>query len=383
MTIYLDHAATTPPRAEALQAMWPYLTDRFGNPSSVHERGHLAADALHRARTVIAELTSAAPDDVIFTSGGTESNNLGIVGLALAHPRGRHVVAARTEHQAVLKSIDALERLHGFAVTWLDVNHDGSINLDDVAAAVRDDTTLLTLMLANNEVGVIHPVAAAADIAHARGALVHCDAVQAAGWLDLTGLNVDALALSGHKVGAPQGIGAVVIPARLRVEPTVWGGGQQDARRSGTENLPGAIALATALALDERDRHADSTERVTQLRDTLIDGVLSVAPNATLTGPRSNRAPHIASFVFSGVNGETVLLALEERGIICSSGSACAAGRTDPSHVLLALGYAPQDAQTAIRFSLGRETSAEDIAATIEALRDTLSTLTRSDGRAN
>lgn len=363
--------------------MWPYLTDRFGNPSSVHERGHLAADALHRARTVIAELTSAAPDDVIFTSGGTESNNLGIVGLALAHPRGRHVVAARTEHQAVLRSIDALERLHGFAVTWLDVNHDGSINLDDVAAAVRDDTTLLTLMLANNEVGVIHPVAAAADIAHARGALVHCDAVQAAGWLDLTGLNVDALALSGHKVGAPQGIGAVVIPARLRVEPTVWGGGQQDARRSGTENLPGAIALATALALDERDRHADSTERVTQLRDTLIDGVLSVAPNATLTGPRSNRAPHIASFVFSGVNGETVLLALEERGIICSSGSACAAGRTDPSHVLLALGYAPQDAQTAVRFSLGRETSAEDIAATIEALRDTLSTLTRSDGRAN
>lgn len=372
---YFDHAATTQPRAEVLQAMWPYLTEQFGNASSVHERGKHAAEALDRARMVLAQLTGFASEDVVFTSGGTEADNLGIVGLALANPRGRHIISARTEHEAVLQSIAWLERMHGFTVTWLELDEAGVVTPAALSAALRPDTTLVSLMLVNNEIGTVQPIAKLAELAHASGALVHCDAVQAAGWFELTGLDVDALALSGHKIGAPQGIGAALIRSQLQLEPTVWGGGQQAGHRSGTENVPGAIALATALALAERDRLAGTSERVATLRDRLIAGVLAVAPQARITGPTQQRAPHIASFVFANVNGESVLLGLEERGILCSSGSACAAGSTDPSHVLIALGFDSALAHTSVRFSLGRETTEAEVDQAVSTLEATLAAL--------
>ncbi|MGV1034668.1 MAG: cysteine desulfurase family protein [Microbacteriaceae bacterium] len=393
---YLDHAATTQPRAEVLQAMWPYLTNEFGNASSVHERGQHAAEALNRARTVLAELTGFRPSDIVFTSGGTEADNLGIVGLALANPRGRHIVSARTEHDAVLQSIAWLERIHGFETSWVEAQPDGSMLVESLHDALRPNTTLVSLMLVNNEIGTVNPIAELTTAAHAVGALVHCDAVQAAGWFDLRGLGVDALAISGHKIGAPQGVGAALIRSHLPLEPTVWGGGQQDGRRSGTENVAGAVALATALALAERDRLAGASERIAALRDRLIDGVLTLAPQARLTGPGSirplrslsggeagietrrteiARAPHIASFVFEHVNGEALLIELERHGVICSSGSACAAGRTDPSHVLLALGFPPALAHTSVRFSLGHDTTELDINQALTALAASLKSL--------
>ncbi|MFM6974721.1 MAG: cysteine desulfurase family protein [Agromyces sp.] len=369
---YLDHAATTQPRAEVLQAMWPYLTTEFGNAASVHERGHAAAHAIERARFVIAELTGFQPDDVIFTSGGTEADNLGIAGLALANPRGKHIVSARTEHNAVLETLAWLERWHSFEVSWIAVDAEGRITEDALRAALRPDTTLVTLMLVNNEIGTVHPITELTAVAHEVGALVHCDAVQAAGWLPLGGLGVDALSLSGHKIGAPQGVGVTCVRAALPIEPTVWGGGQQAGRRSGTENVAGSVALATALALAERDRLDGLPERIAELRDRLIAGVRAVAPFAQLTGARDDRAAQIASFVFSDVNGEAVLLGLEERGVVCSSGSACAAGSTDPSHVLTAIGLPEALAHTAVRFSLGRDTTADEIDRAVTALEHTL-----------
>ncbi|MFM6973660.1 MAG: cysteine desulfurase family protein [Agromyces sp.] len=375
--IYLDHAATSPPRAEALHAMWPQLTTEFGNPSSVHERGRAAADALERARTVIAELTGFRADDVVFTSGGTESDNLAIAGLALGRPRGRHIVSARTEHEAVLQSLAWLERWHGFSVSWVTPEPDGRITAAAVRRELRSDSTLVSIMRVNNEIGTLNPIAEIAAAAHELGALVHSDAVQAVGWSDVRTLGVDALSLSGHKIGAPQGIGALCVRSGLPLEPTVWGGGQQRGRRSGTEPVALAVALASALAFAERDRQLGASEQLAELRDALIAGVRDVAPHAQLTGPERERAAHIASFVFPGVNGEAVLLGLEERGVTCSSGSACAAGRTDPSHVLMALGFPESLARTAVRFSLGRETSAADIERTIAALDDTLRELSR------
>lgn len=375
MTIYLDNAATTRPRPEALAAMWPYLTDQFGNPSSVHERGAQAKDAMDRARTVLAELSGFRPEDVVFTSGGTEADSLALIGLALANPRGRHLVSARTEHEAVLASIDQLVRLHGFAVSWVELAADGSVSAEALRAALRPDTALVSLMLVNNEIGTVQPIAELAAVAHEAGALFHTDAVQAAGWLPLAGLGVDALSLSGHKIGAPQGVGAALIRAELALEPTVPGGGQQRGRRSGTENVPGAVALATALALAERDRLAGASERIAAVRDALIRRVGEIAPQAQLTGPASGRAPANASFVFAGLNGEALLIELERHGVICSSGSACAAGRTDPSHVLLALGFSPELAHTSVRFSLGHDSTAADIEQAATALQASLNSL--------
>lgn len=375
--IYLDNAATSRPRAEALEAMWPYVTAEFGNPSSVHERGAHAAEALSRARTVIAEITGFASSDVIFTSGGTEADNLALIGLALASPRGRHVVSAPTEHEAVLQSIDYLVRLHGFTVSWVSPERDGTVSAETLRQALRADSTLVSLMLVNNEVGAINDVVHLAQIAHDAGALFHSDAVQAPGWLPLAGLGVDALTLSGHKIGAPQGIGVAVIRSSLPLEPTVLGGGQQKGRRSGTENVAGAVALATALALAERDRLTGVGQRVSELRDKLIEGVRRSVPEAHLTGPEpgAHRVAHIASFVLEKVSGEAILLELERRGVTCSSGSACAAGKNEPSHVLLALGYSPELAHTSVRFSLGHETDATEIDRTLQALIESVRTL--------
>ncbi len=384
--IYLDNAATTPVRPEALQAAWPWLTSEFGNPSSTHELGHRAAIALADARGSIAAWLGCRANEVVFTSGGTEGDNLAILGLALATARGRHIVSARTEHEAVLAAIDALVRLHDFEVTWVAVSSTGEISAEDLRAALRPDTTLVTLMLANNEIGTIHPIAEFSEIAHSVGALMHTDAVQAAGWLDtrVGALGVDALTLSGHKLGAPKGSGAVYLRGRLGVEPILHGGGQEFDRRSGTENVAWAVALATAISLLP-DPVADGA-RVAALRDAFITSVLSAIPRAGLTGPETSgtsgasgtsalRHPASASFTFEGLNGETLLLELESRGVIVSSGSACAAGRTDPSHVLLAVGLESDVAQTSVRFSFSHDTTAAQLEETAQALTAAVTTV--------
>ncbi|MDR5698888.1 cysteine desulfurase family protein [Agromyces aerolatus] len=367
--IFLDHAATSPVRREALEAMWPYLTGAFGNPSSQHRLGDEAARALAWARATVADATGARPGDVVFTSGGTEADNLALKGIALATPRGRHLVISPVEHEAVLESASYLERLHGFEVSLVAVDEHGLVHPDALARVLRDDTTLVSVQLANNEVGTVQPVAELAGLAHAAGARVHTDAVQAAGWLPLglDDLGVDALSLAGHKVGAPKGTGALVARGRVPLEPVLHGGGQERGRRSGTENVAGAVAFATALQLAEAER-AETSERVGVLRRELVARVLGEVPGARLTGDPESRLPGTASFVFPGAAGEAVLLELERDGVLSSSGSACAVGRDEPSHVLTAMGISPELAQTAVRFTLGRETSEDEVRAASDAV---------------
>jgi cysteine desulfurase len=378
--IYLDNAATTPVVPAALEAAWPWLTSEFGNPSSTHELGLRAKNALDHARTSIATWLDCPASDLVFTSGGTEGDNLAITGLALANPRGKHIISAKTEHEAVLETLDFLERVHGFEISWLNVDGQGNINLGDVQSALRPDTTLITLMLANNEIGTTHPLPSIIEAAHAVDALVHTDAVQAAGWFDLrVGKNgtlvsgIDALTISGHKLGAPKGSGVSYIRGRLAVEPLFHGGGQEFGRRSGTENVAWAVALATAVpALPEAELESS---RVRALRDKFIAQVLTTVPRARLTGNPVDRHPAIASFTFAGLNGETLLLELEQRGVVVSSGSACAAGSNDPSHVLIACGIEADVAQTSVRFSMSHSTTENELSAAARALADAVASV--------
>ena len=366
--IYLDNAATTPVRREVLEAMWPHLTSGFGNPSSHHQVGEAAAAALREARRSVARSLACRPGEVTFTSGGTESDNLAIKGIALGAPRGRHIVTTPIEHEAVLDSCDYLRRLHGFEITLLPVDAAGRVDPADLAHALRPDTTLVSVHYANNEVGTVQPLAELAAVA--QGVPFHTDAVQAGGWLDLNvkALGVDALSLSGHKLGAPPGIGAVFLRGRLVIEPLLHGGGQERGKRSGTENVAGAVALAVALRLAGEER-ALTAQRTSALRDEFIGTVLRQTPSARLTGHPTDRLPGTASFVFPGTSGEAVLLELEARGIVCSSGSACAAGSSEPSHVLTAMGLSADVALTAVRFTLGAGTSAAEAAEAAASVR--------------
>lgn len=366
--IYLDNAATTATRREVLEAMWPYLTGEFGNPSSTHDLGRSASLALEDARARVAAVFGARAAEVTFTSGGTEADNLAVKGIALATPRGKHIVTSVVEHPAILESCEYLERHHGFEVTVVGVDGEGLVTPEDVASALREDTTLVTIMTANNEVGAIQPIAELALHAKEHSIPFHTDAVQAAGWIDLhlDTLGVDAVSISGHKLGAPKGIGALISRGRVPLEPLMSGGGQERGRRSGTQNVAGAVGLATALELAVARTAGPA---LVALRDALITGVLASVPGAILTGPRDKRLPASASFCFPGTSGESVLLGLEARGIVCSSGSACAAGSDEPSSVLLAMGIAPEVAQTAVRFTLADDTTEVQLVETVNQLR--------------
>jgi cysteine desulfurase len=393
--IFLDSAATTPVRREVLEAMWPYLTGDFGNPSSHHELGESAKRALDAARKSVAAVVGCRASDVVFTSGGTESDNLAIKGLALAEPRGRHIVTSAIEHEAVLESVDYLKRIHGFEVSVVPVDSVGLVDLRHLREELRPLTTLCTIMYANNEVGIVQPIAAIAELCREHAIPMHTDAVQAAGWLslDLAELGVDALSLSGHKLGAPKGIGVLIVKGRRSLEPVLHGGGQERGKRSGTENVAGAVGFAHALALAESDR-LERAERVARLRDDFVADVMARVPAAIYTGPALGvaaaddgadanagsrttaaietvahtsaltltRLPNNASFCFPGTSGESLLLELGRAGIICSAGSACAVGSDDASHVLTALGIDEAIAQTAVRFSLNGDTTAEQLA---------------------
>ncbi|GAB3268214.1 cysteine desulfurase family protein [Microbacterium lacusdiani] len=373
--LYLDHAATTPVRREVLEAMAPYLTGEFGNPSSHHTVGERGAAALDDARARVARVLGMRRGDIVFTSGGTEANNLAVKGVAIAAmlDRGaRHIVTSPIEHESILASAEHLRRVHGFQVAHVPVDGDGLVDPDALAGAVRDDTALVTVALANNEVGTVQDLPALR--AAAPGTVFHTDAVQAAGWLPLAGLPVDALTIAGHKLGAPKGTGLLAIRGRIPLEPLLHGGGQERGRRSGTESVAGAVALATALELAETERAANAA-RVAGQRDELVARVLALVPSARLTGHPTRRLPGTASFTFAGTSGEAVLLELERRGVVSSSGSACAAGSSDPSHVLLAMGVDPEVAQTAVRITLAHSHRAplgpvaEAIAASVAAVR--------------
>jgi len=353
--LYLDHAATSPVRPEVLEAMGPYLTRTFGNPSSHHTVGEAAAAALEDARARVGQALGMRAGDVIFTAGGTEANNLAVKGIVLAALArgGRHVVTTPVEHESILESVAYLERFHGVESTLVPVDGRGRADPAEIAAAIREDTALVAVGHANNEIGTIQDVDGIAGAAAVRGVPLHVDAVQSAGWLALSGLGADAIAIAGHKLGAPKGIGALAVRGRVPLEPLVHGGGQERGRRSGTENVAGAVGLATALERAEEER-AEAAVRVGAQSARLIAGVLAVVGSARLTGDPVHRLPGTASFTFADVSGEAVLLELERRGVVSSSGSACAAGSDEPSHVLLACGIDPAVAQTAVRFTLGR-----------------------------
>lgn len=366
--IFLDAAATTPVRREVLEAMWPYLTGEFGNPSSHHTLGEAAANALADARATVARSFACRPGEVTFTSGGTEADNLAVKGISLARqatdPRHNRVVISAIEHPAVEESARYLERFHGFGVDVVPVDRYGQVTPEALAEVLRPETALVSVMYANNEIGTIQPVAALAAVAHRHGVPFHTDAVQAAGWLslDTKTLGVDALSISGHKLGAPKGNGALYLRSRTRVEPLVHGGGQERGRRSGTENVAGAVALAKALTLvGTAEQGEPLAAKVSGFRDQFIKTVLGLVPGAILTGHPRERLPSIASFCFPGTSGESVLLELERQGVVCSSGSACAAGSDAASPVLLALGIGAEVAQTAVRFSFDSTVSAAEL----------------------
>ena len=373
--LYLDHAATSPVRPEVLEAMQPYLTDVFGNPSSHHTAGEAAAGALQQARERVAAALGMRPADIVFTSGGTEANNLAVKGIVLgalqADPARRHLITTPLEHESVLESADHLRRLHGVEATLLPVDEQGALDAQDLAEALRDDTALVSVAHANNEIGTVQDVTALAAVARARRVPVHVDAVQSAGWLDLRQIGADAgiaaISIAGHKLGAPKGTGALAVRARVPLEPLLHGGGQENGRRSGTENVAGAVALAVALDLADRER-ALRAAAVEEMTRAFIGGVLRAVPQAALTGSAERRLPNLASFTFAGTSGEAILLELERRGVISSSGSACAAGSDEPSHVLVACGIAPEVAQTSVRFTFGRTPLPEGSGAHLAAL---------------
>ncbi len=368
--IYLDHAATTYVLPEVVEAMLPYYREHWGNPSSVYALGREARRGLDDARDTVAEVLGCRANEIVFTGGGTESDNLAISGVALRlASRGKHLVTTKIEHHAVLHTFEWLERHQGFAVTYLDVDEYGRVDPATVAAALRPDTTLVSVMLANNEIGTIQPVAEIARLCRDRGVLVHTDAVQAAGALDLDvgRLGVDLLSMSGHKFYGPKGVGALYVRRGTPITPLLHGGGQERGLRSGTENVAGIVGFARALrlayeALDTRVAHAR------RLRDRLVHGILGSIDRARLTGHPTERLPNNASFVFEGADGESILLNLDQHGICASSGSACTSGSLEVSHVLRALRLPNTLAAGSLRLTTGICNTDEDVDTVLELL---------------
>ena len=365
--VYLDAAATAPLRPEARAAMLAVLEAGQANPSSVHSPGHRASVVLREAREAIAGALQARGSEVVFTSGGTEANNLAVIGLALANPRGRHIVTSAIEHPSVLESCRYLERVFGFEVTEAPVDRQGRIDPHALAALLRPDTTLVSIGLANGEIGTVQQVGEITGAAHAAGALVHTDAVQAAASLPVSFAAdgwpgaVDAMTIASHKFGGPQGAGALLLRSGTSIEPLMHGGGQELGRRSGTENVAAIAGFAAAVAESARQPGARALALVAA-RDELVKSLLAAVPECQLTGHPTERLPGHASFVVEGVSGESLLVALDVAGVAASSGSACAAGRDEPSAALLAIGLTPELAQTAIRFTLPVPIDAETIA---------------------
>jgi cysteine desulfurase len=362
-SIYMDHAATTAVDPRVVEAMLPYFTATYGNASSVHSWGQKARQAMEDARQTVADILGAVPKEIIFTGCGTESDNLAIRGVAFAsRQKGNHIITSSIEHHAVGHTCEQLEKEFGFKVTHLPVDEYGRVDPDDVGRAITDTTVLISIMYANNEVGTIQPIAEIGRIAQVRNVPFHTDAVQAGGTLDLdvNGLNVDLLSLSAHKLYGPKGVGVLYQRRFTPLLPMQTGGGHERGRRAGTENIPYIVGLATALRLAHEHRK-ENNARIAALRDRLIQGVLETIPDAHLTGHPSDRLPNSASFVFNGVEGESILLNLDLMGVAASSGSACTSGSLEASHVLTALRLPVELSHGSLRLTLGNENTQEDV----------------------
>ncbi len=378
-SVYLDHAATTAVLPEVVEAMLPYFTERYGNPSSVHAWGRAAHQGLEGARRQVASALQCRPREVVFTSGGTESDNLAVKGVAWAYRRGAvpnkqpnlgpgHIIISEVEHHAILHSAEELEH-HGFEVTTLPVDRYGKVSPDDVGRAMRPDTVLVSIMYANNEIGTIQPIEEIARIAHAGGALFHTDAVQAGGSMDLDvgRLGVDMLSLSAHKFYGPKGVGVLYIKTNTPILPQQHGGSQESRRRASTENVPGIVGLGAAFARAQSNL-STAGPYVRGLRDRLISGITERIRASYLMGHPTDRLPNNANFCIEGVEGETMLLKLDMRGIGASSGAACASGSTEPSHVLRAIGVPRELAQGSLRLTVGIDNLPEDIEYALDVL---------------
>ncbi|MBI5794441.1 cysteine desulfurase [Candidatus Uhrbacteria bacterium] len=385
--VYLDHAATTPMLPEVLEAMLPYLQNQFGNPSSFHSLGKNAKDAVDDARQTIAEILHAREDEIFFTSGGTESDNLAVLGYARKNQdQGKHLITTKLEHHAVLESMMHLERKEGFEVTYLEPDRDGLVNVSQVEAALRPDTILVSIMYVNNEIGTIEPIAQIGNMiqkwreAHKRPVLkFHTDACQASEYLplDVEKLHVDMLTLNGSKMYGPKGIGLLYVKRGIKLQPLQFGGAQERAIRSGTENVAGIIGMGKALTIAQADREAE-TKRLLPLRESLVHGIQSRITKTRLNGHPSQRLPNNVNVSFMDIEGEALILYLDEAGIYASTGSACTSASLDPSHVILSLGLPYEVAHGSIRFTLGRSTTMEDIEyviATLPPLVEKLRTL--------
>ena len=376
--IYADHAATTAVTDTALKAMLPHFTTAYGNPSSLYRFAQEGKSDLEEARAQVAACLNAKAEEIYFTSGGTEADNWALRGvaqlMALKGKRTGHIITSAIEHHAVLHTAQYLEK-QGWSVTYLPVDGDGLVDPAAVETAIRPDTILISVMAANNEIGTIQPIAEIGAIARAHQILFHTDAVQAVGHIpvDVEAWNVDLLSLSGHKFGGPKGIGALYVKKSLRLPALIQGGGQEKGRRSGTENVPGAVGMAAALK-EAVEHMPEESARLAALRDKLIAG-LEGLPYTRLTGHREKRLPGTASFVFEGVEGEALLLHLDARGICASSGSACSSASLDPSHVLLAIGLPHAVAHGSLRLSLGRDNTQADVDAMLNEIPDVVAYL--------
>ncbi len=360
--IYFDNAATTPVRREVFEAMVPYLTDKFGNPSSIHQYGREARADLNRAREQVASAIGATPEEIVFTGGGSEADNFAIKGTALAmYGKKSHIITSAVEHHAVLHPVENLKNL-GFSATILPVDSNGMVDPDDVRRAITPETFLITIMHANNEVGTIQPIEEISKIAREAGILFHSDAVQTVGNIpvDVNSLGVDMLSLSGHKFYGPKGVGALYVRRGVRPVALVEGGAQERRRRAGTENMAGIVGMGVAieLAVDELDETSVQQEA---LRDKLIDGLIQRIPDVKLNGHPTNRLPNNVNMSFLYVEGESLLLNLDMHGLAASSGSACTSGSLEPSHVLTAMGIPHEVAHGSVRMTLGRYTQDADI----------------------
>jgi cysteine desulfurase len=367
--IYLDHNATTPVDPAVLDAMLPYFSSDFGNASSIHTFGQRARAAVETAREQAAALLNARPQEIVFTSGGTESDNHAIFGVAQAllpvRP-GTHLITTTIEHEAVLNACQALEK-RGVAVTYLPVNREGLIDLDELRRALRPETVLITVMHANNELGTIQPLAEIGRIAAEADVYFHTDAVQSAGKIpvDVKALQLDLLSVSGHKFYAPKGIGALFIKSGTRLRQLLYGGHHQRGFRPGTENVAGIVGLGKAAELARHSLEKDAAH-ISRLRDTLEQGILAHVADSRVNSSNAPRTPNTANILFSGLEGEALIIALDLKGLACSTGAACSSGAVEPSHVLTAIGLPAADARATIRFSLGRHTTESEIAAALE-----------------
>lgn len=369
--IYLDHAATTPVLDEVREAMQPYFTEYFGNPSSLYREGRDAKNALDQSRHAVAQVFNCSPDEVIFTGSGTESINLAIKGAA-RHPRasGKHIITTSVEHHAVLHSCKTLSK-EGFEITYLPVDGYGKVKMKDLEEAIRPDTLLVSIMYANNEVGTVNPIKEIAKLVKSKNpkTYVHTDACQAAGalTLDVKELGVDMLTINGSKIYGPKGVGALYVKKGTVLAPVIDGGGQEKNLRSGTESLPLIVGLATALTIADAEKEA-TAKRLIPLRDKLIKGIMETVDKTVLNGHPEDRLPNNANITILDVEGEAMLFYLDEEGIAASTGSACTSGTLDPSHVILAMGMPYEAAHGSVRFTLGRSTTEEDIDHVIKVL---------------